>query len=502
MDRALLRRPRADAPVLAAIGLAAAWLARSAPLAALLGLAAGLATALAALRPGLWLGLLLGLVLLQDLLVARGLARLQVADEVMVLAGLGGLALRALWSWRRGGALPRTPLDLPSLALVLAGLAGAWWNAVPPLVAALGLLALLKGLLAFQLGARTPLAGAAIRRGTDWLLGLAALLAGVGLAQRLGGEAVYGWTGQAAHYARWLGTKTPALFDHHNAFGHAMVFGGALALGLAWAHAPRVPRLALLAAPLCLAGLVVSASRESWLAAVLALAAAALAARSRRLALLALVATLVLAAGAAFVYLGSPFLREELARRTAGVGAGWHDYRLGFTGQQFRGEYRVYVLLKSWEVFADHPWLGTGPGRFGGAVAARFPSPVYEAYDFLALDGVLGPLDVFWAGLLAELGLLGALAFLWAFGAALSVHLRALGATEPLTRGLGLGGVMAWVAVLVFGAFAPALEDPLVAIPFWLWAGLVWRMGRPASRDGEGLPDPGLAREGPGAPAT
>jgi hypothetical protein len=27
---------------------------------------------------------------------------------------------------------------------------------------------------------------------------------------------------------------------------------------------------------------------------------------------------------------------------------------------------------------------------------------------------------------------------------------------------------------VVFGLFSPALEDPLVAVPFWAWSGVVW----------------------------
>lgn len=476
-----------DIAAVAVIALAAVAIARSAPTvdlalaAALAALAAGVTAALAATRPAAWIGALLAIVVAQDAVVAAGFAAAQMADEAWVLAGVAGLALRAMRARGRGGPVPRTPVDLPTLGFAAAGLAGAVVERVPPWVAALGILAVLKGLLAFQLGARAPLADGAAWRGIRWAAAGTAALAAVGLVQRLGGETAHRWTGQAAHWAAWAGTKTPSLLFNHNAFGHAMLLGGALAVGLLVAGAPsdvRRARALRAAAGLALAGLVISGSREAWLAAAAGLAAAAAALRSRRLAWLAAGVAVALAVGGAAVYLGSPFLREELARRTAGVFEGWHLFRLGFTGWAFRGEYRVYIVLKSWQVFLDHPLLGTGPGRFGGAVAARYLSPVYERYAFLPLDGVYIPLDVFWSRLLAESGVLGAACYGAACVAAVRVHRAGLRAGDALTRGLAAGGLMAAAAVAVLGLFSPALEDPLTAIPAWAWAGVVWRRVR------------------------
>lgn len=460
-----------------------------ADLAAAILIAAALAILAAALWPGAWLGLLLVLVILQDWLSARGLPLVQFADEALVLAGLAGIVARTWWRIQAEGtrpadrtrcvAIPRTPLDLPTLAFAAVGVVAAVAEDIPPVVAALGLLALMKGLLAFQLGARTPLSDRGLRRGLRIVLGLIAALALIGLLQRLGGEPIYRLTGQAGHFATWIGGKTPSLFFNHNAFGHALVLGGALALGLALGLGTAVGRrtrrrLALIALA-CLAGLVVAGSREAWLAAAVGVAVVAAVGRSRRLVMLAAAVVVVIGIGAVTVSLGSPLMRAELARRSAGIGDGWHAYRLGFTGQQFRGEYRVYVLLKSWDIFRDHPVWGTGPGRFGGQVAVRYPSPIYPRYDFLPLDGQHAPLDVFWARLLTEFGLAGTLCYLAAFAAALRIHWRARRSSDPLTRGLGLGGLMAWVAIALFGVFSPALEDPLTAIPLWIWAGVVWR---------------------------
>lgn len=483
--RRAIPAPRAAWPVaaLAAVaGLVAALLARlhlPPPVVALLVLGPPAVLA-AALWPGAVAGLLLAVVLLQDWLVTHGLPVAQFLDEGLVLLGLAGLAVQSV----RSGRLDFTPLDGPTAAFVLLGLVAAVVNDVPILVAALGLLALLKGLLAFQLFARARLSERAVSRGAAAVAAFTAAMGLLALAQRLGGQPVYALTGRLAYYLQWQGGKAPAVFTNHNVLGHVCALGGALALGLALASTGRPARWYAAAALACLAGLVVSASRESWLAVAVALGAVALATRSRRLGRIAVAAVLVLAVGGALVYFGSPLLRAEIARRGAGVPGGWHDYRLGFTGHQFRGEYRVYILLKSWEIWRDHLWLGTGPGRYGGHVATLYPSPVYATYDFLPLYDTYLPLDVFWSRLLTELGLLGAACYGLALFQVARIHWRGRRAPGRLVRGLATGGLLGFLIVLVLGGFAPALEDPLVAIPFWGWAGVVWALQRAAGAAG------------------
>ena len=493
---------------------------------ALLSVGAALAIAIAVRAPGFALAMLLALVLAQDAIVDAGVDAMRYADEALLLAGLVGIVVhgaigskkaeRSRASFARRGAVSaephpfaRTPFDLPLLAFISIMLASAVWSGVPALVALLGMLALLKGPLAFELAARIPLRADAVRRVAGAIAVTTALAALIGVAQRVGGAPVFAITGRPGYFEIWQGVKAPGLFSHHNALGHVCVLGGvlALSLGLAAQEARRIVerRIMWVMAGLCMAGLIASASRESWIAAaVAALVMASIApsrragARIRALAGAALLGV-SLAVFGGLSYLGSPLLRTEMARRLAGVSGGWHDFGAGFTGWAFRGEYRVYAALKSLEVFSDHPWFGTGPGRFGGAVAQRFGSPVYEAYRFLPLDGVYEPLDLFWARLPAEVGLLGAIAYVVVFGCAFVVCARA-GRTSRLsadgampnakgqafTRALGLGGVGAISAATVFAAFSPALEDPLVSIPIFLWAGVVWRLGR---RGGASVPD-------------
>jgi len=478
--------------------------------------------------PGVVAVALIGLLLVQDAVVDGGAEALQYADEALLLLALAGVVAHACIGAVRGRSIPWTPIDLPLLVFVGVLVASAMANGVPPIVAGAGGFSLARGPLAFALVARLSAARDPERSERLALAaaGVVALAAALAVVQRLLGEPAFAMSGRAAYHALWSGSKAPGWFSHHNALGHASVLalcalfgiwiaarehgdqrmgvdgaargggrgrrqgsgdGGQSApvdAGDAARRAAGAPadRRKLEGAVLCIglacgAGLIASASRESWLACAAAAAAVAVAGRSRPGMRLAAAAVAVLAVGGTAVYGFSEGLREEMGRRWRGVWTGWSDYDLGFTGWAYRGEYRVYALRKSLEIFHDNAWLGVGPGRFGGSVAQRFGSPIYELYAFLPLDGELAPLDLFWARLPAEIGVLGAATYLLAAGVALSSVWRLRRAEAPAAQGLALGAVGALVALAVLGFFSPALEEPAVAIPAFALAGAAWRGG-------------------------
>ena len=419
--------------------------------------------------------LLIVLVVLQDWLVGLGLSQLQVMDEALVLLGLASLAAGIVLHRR----FTTTPLDIPSLCFIGAGIIGALLAQIPAIIAAFGLLALLKGLLAFQITGRLSTDGQRDERGLAWLILLSTALAAIALLQRFGGSSVYALMGRQEYFDLWQGGKAPSIFYNHNALGHVLVFGFALALAWRLAGPAKAWQRASLnlATLIIFGGIIVSASRESWVGAAAGLLFLALLMRSRKILPIALVGCGLLFFGGIAVYFSSDLMRAEIARRSAGVVDGYQDYQLGFQGWKYRGEYRVYIILKSWEVFQDYPVWGTGPGRFGGHIAVRYPTPIYEDYQYLPLNGAFIPLDVFWSRLLTEFGLVGSAFFIWALLRCLRIFIRAARAEEDspiLLRTLGMGGLMVWAASICFGVFAPSFEDPLSAIPFWAWAGLTW----------------------------
>jgi hypothetical protein len=77
--------------------------------------------------------------------------------------------------------------------------------------------------------------------------------------------------------------------------------------------------------------------------------------------------------------------------------------------------FRRYTILKSVEIWKDHPLLGVGPGMCGGWITPGFRSPIFEKYQFQArwIEAIERgrTLDSFWFQNLVELGLFGALGF-------------------------------------------------------------------------------------------
>jgi len=78
--------------------------------------------------------------------------------------------------------------------------------------------------------------------------------------------------------------------------------------------------------------------------------------------------------------------------------------------------FRRYTILKSVEIWKDHPLLGVGPGMYGGWITPGFRSPVFEKYQFESrwIEAVerSRTLDSFWFQNIAEIGLLGTSAFI------------------------------------------------------------------------------------------
>jgi len=77
--------------------------------------------------------------------------------------------------------------------------------------------------------------------------------------------------------------------------------------------------------------------------------------------------------------------------------------------------FRRYTVLKSVEIWKEHPFLGVGPGMYGGWITPLFTSPIYEKYQFeirwIEMLKRHRTLDSFLVSNLAESGLLGTLGF-------------------------------------------------------------------------------------------
>lgn len=130
-------------------------------------------------------------------------------------------------------------------------------------------------------------------------------------------------------------------------------------------------------------------------------------------------------------------------------------------------------------IFAGHPWLGIGPGGFGGAYLAYKTVPGRNS-----LFAHSAPLEI-----LSETGVAGFLAWGLLVGLILLAAWRARDSVSPYRRAAATGLVASTLA----GLTDASLSCPAVAVSWWLAAAiLIRREGPPGSRP----PLPGPVRMG------
>ena len=230
---------------------------------------------------------------------------------------------------------------------------------------------------------------------------------------------------------------------------------------------PRARRLALAGAFLLLLALWLSFSRGGWLGAVGGFGVTALILDRRALAVGVLVMGITLAAAVAMPRnLACPTCAHELDLfgstfgRFDTIGAG--------------KDLRTLFIANALPIVADHPLLGVGPGRYGGAAADIFGTPVYAQYgtDRLFTNPTQRTVDDFWLHLWVESGTLGLLVFLGAIGAALRpvIHAArtAAGGRRIVLAGLGA----AVIGLSLNGVTTMLLEANSAAFLFWFLLGI------------------------------
>lgn len=240
----------------------------------------------------------------------------------------------------------------------------------------------------------------------------------------------------------------------------------------------RGRRIALAAAFLLVLALWLSFSRGGWLGAVGGFAVAALIVDHRPIRVGALVVSVALV-----VALVMP---RNLLCSTCEDGPDLVGSTFGRVGTVGGGEdLRVRFILNGLPIVADHPLLGVGPGRYGGAAADIYHTPVYARYgtDELFANPTQRTVDDFWLHLVVESGLLGLAAYLAMVGAALGPILR--GARNAAWgRKVMLAGISGAVIGLAINALTTMLlEANSVAFLFWFLLGVGSQLARAPDAD-------------------
>lgn len=374
-------------------------------------------------------------------------------DELLLLVALATWLGKSLWH----GRICWRPTLLTVPVLVYAALMIFIWGLRSPDtgVAVEGVRVYLQYILWFFVALNLVDRPGQIRVLSAGLVAVAALLAAHGLYQYVTGAPMpTHWVDVAEQSPR---TRAYSLLNSPNLLGSLLVLTIPQALGHLLASQTRLRRWVLAGLlAVMLAGLVVTFSRGAWFATCLALMLFGL--LTRPLILLPLTAagmTLPLifpSVRARLTYLFSPAYLASSQR--AGRLARWET---------------------ALEKISASPLLGEGPGRFGGAVAARhIPGSFY--------------VDNFYLKTAVETGLLGLAAYLWLFSCLLRGGMAISRSLEPASRLLAAGFLSGLVGVLGHNLVENIFEAPAMASYFWLTVGLLFAL--PPEHNGSEPPAP------------
>jgi O-antigen ligase len=146
---------------------------------------------------------------------------------------------------------------------------------------------------------------------------------------------------------------------------------------------------------------------------------------------------------------------------------------------------RTLFVINAVPIIDDHILLGVGPGRYGGAAAAVFGSPVHVRYGTDLLLTNQQTVDNFWLHIGVEGGLLGVTAFLAMIGTALMTPIRTLRGATGSRFSVLAGVVSATAVVCVATVTTMLLEGNTAAFLFWFLLG-VGSLAKPvAARTGD-----------------
>ena len=223
-----------------------------------------------------------------------------------------------------------------------------------------------------------------------------------------------------------------------------------LALGAAITTRSVLSRFML---PVALLGIVLSISRSSYAAVVFGFLAAALFVNKR-------LVKVMLGVGIVSMLVLGPLVFEAVAVRIAKVSAEGGDARFTYA-------------RKAIPVFGSAPFLGVGPGRFGGTVAQKYSSPIYSKFGF-EFKQTWKTIDSFWIHLLIESGLLGLFLFLLLLGRILISCRKAnqIPDLDPWVKGLLITTAMLHGAHFLINISSMALEANTTAAPLWIITGV------------------------------
>ncbi len=417
---------------------------------------------------------------LLSLLLPRSLESVSTLFSELLLVAVGTtIAARAA---RDGTLLPAVRHPVVAILLAFTGVAAlsAVANGVSPVVAVAGVAFTIDAAALFLLPRMAPFSVSQLEGAISVFLGLATAAALLALGQVVlhpdlfGLHTVGGAFGEGLRVASFLGNPNMLA----TVLAMAVPFA---AIRTARAGLSQRGALGALVTLVLVLAMLYAFSRGTWLALAIGMLAVGLVVERR--ALLVVILAGGLAFGAAHV-----IPRELLLPASERHRFDFLDATLGRIDAIGEGrDLRFLFVANAAPIIADHPWIGAGPGRYGGAVAARVGSPLYEQYTAGRVP-VGRTVDNFWLHALVEFGAVGVILLLAAIAGPVLTLIRVARNADERTRGVLAGAAAAGIILATVSLTEMVLEGNTTAFAMWFWLGAASMMppGTPDPRPGVG----------------
>ena len=419
------------------------------------------------------------------------------------------LAAVVIWRALTGSIrLRSTQADLPFILFLVILAASVAINAVSPTVAILGTRQIIRFVLVFFIAVQLKPTRDYVRNLTLALFAVVGFQSVLGIVQSLSGGSIDAMllpseahvlgdvtlTGGVDQF--WeAGTRVFATLGRYDRLGNFLYFFLAIAVGFVYEFkSSKIGRdlipLFLVAIP----ALVLTFSRASWFAFLLAFLFVAVWIKRDRRVMFAVASVVI----GVIAYVGVTGLNVRYITEAPGQTLVERFYET-FSYARWRGEYyglgRVYWMVQTpLTVVAASPLFGFGPGQFGGgAVVALGNTRVYEQLGLpFGVFGTEGIIDNSWFSLWGETGTLGMAFFLWMY-VGLIVHFIRIHrrSKDPFVRALAIGVAAVMLGVALNAFLSTVFEIRTLAFYVWLYAGFVVVLGEgnpklPSPSKGEG----------------
>lgn len=386
----------------------------------------------------------------------------------------------------------RHPASIALLTFVVVAAISTVLNRVPVEVAAAGVIYTLDAAIVFYLVRMIGFDSRQVRIAIIVLVGIVLAGALIAIAQAVLSPSILGLTGVAGRSGEDI--RIGSIVRDPNVFGTMI----GLTLPFSVFAITRLQdrsyrRVAIAVTFLLTLALLLTYSRGSWLGVGIGFILVALFLERRALVTFALIG--VLALGTAYVMPRNLIMSpsDDPGDDTEGFNPIGSTFdRVGAIGAG--RDLRWMFIMNALPILEDHPLVGVGPGRYGGAVAWNFPTPVYDEYgtdDIIPQWYRQRTVDNFWLHILVETGIVGVAALVAALALVMAPLVR-VARRAGASRFVVTAGIVGAAATLIISSVTTMLlEGNTIAFIFWFLLGLgsvALAHGSPDHAPGEAAP--------------